>query len=111
MSKNNFATAEPTKKEEAEDEYIPLTFRRFVRQKAGLRAVRQRKRREKRALNKIVHTPKRAKKAMKKHGVSDKIQRGFDTAKRWRIDEMLEVMKKEKKDERKKNSNDVETGA
>ena len=84
MSENNFAITEPVKEEEAEEEYIPLTHHRFVRQRKGLKEQRQRKRRERHALNKLLHAPRRAKKNMKKHGVSDKIQRGFDVAKKWK---------------------------
>ena len=84
MNESNFAITEPKKEKEAEEKYVPLTSKRFVRQKKGLKAVRQRKRRERHALNKLLHAPRKAKKAMKKQGMTDNVQRGFDTAKRWK---------------------------
>lgn len=85
MSESNFAiTKQLVKKEEAEKEYVPLTFRRLVRQRKGLKEQKQRKRRERHAMNRLLHAPRGAKKDMKKHGVASKIQRGFDVAKRWR---------------------------
>ena len=98
MSKNNFAITDELQlpeqqKEEPEPE--PLTWRRFVRQAAGLRAVKQRKRNEKRAMNKIVHAPRKAKKAMKKMGISDKIQRGYNIAEKWKNDNNKIVEEKE----------------
>ena len=78
MSKNNSEI-----KEKPKPEPEPLTFRRFVRQRAGLRAVKERKRKEKHAMNKMLHASRKAKKAMKKMGISDQIQRGRDIAKRW----------------------------
>jgi len=84
MSENNFAITEPVKEEETEDEYKPLSSGRFVRQKAGLRMVKQRKRKERHALNKLLHAPRKAKKAMRKQGMTGNIQRGFNTAKRWK---------------------------
>jgi len=71
MSENNFAITEPVKEEAKEEVYIPLTHHRFIRQRKGLKEIKQRKRRERHALNKLLHVPRRAKKDMKKHEVTN----------------------------------------
>jgi len=95
MSENNFAITEPGKEKEAEDEYKPLSSGRFVRQKAGLRMVKQRKRKERQAMNKMLHAPRRAKKVMKKMGISDKIQHGYNIVEKWKDDNDKIVEEKE----------------
>jgi hypothetical protein len=86
MSEANFLISEPVEKKSEEAKEKPLTSFLFIRQRSGMRAVKRRKRKERRALNKALHANRGARKGMKKFGVSDQIQRGFDIAKRWRGD-------------------------
>ena len=65
------------------------------RQQAGAKAIKQRKRNERKEMNKLLYAAKQTKREMKKFGISDQIQKGFKIAKRWKNDNDT-VTKKEK---------------
>lgn len=88
MSEANFLISEPVKEKKSEEaKEKPLTSFLFIRQRSGMRAVKRRKRKERHALNKALHANRGTRKGMKKFGISDQIQHGFETAQKWKQDE------------------------
>ena len=86
MSEANFVSAGTVEEEEEKKETVrtALTSRRFIRQKTGACEIKRRKRKERQAANKLLHTPRKAKRSMKKYGVAKQIARGFNIAEKWR---------------------------
>jgi ribosomal protein L11 methylase PrmA len=89
MSENNFAITEPVKEKKSEEaKEKPLTSFRFTRQRSGAKAVKRRKRKERRRINTVKFANKEQKwiKKITKTRHINQIRRGFDIAKRWRDD-------------------------